>query len=75
MLVLSGEIWAKPVAFSDKTTMYADCGVSGGLEFEVIVSATVALGEYCTVEEANPSVMMGAGAGLMVRVALVVPLG
>ena len=46
MLVLSGEIWAKPVAFSDKTTMYADCGVSGGLEVEVIVIGMVLLGTY-----------------------------
>jgi len=74
MLVLSVEICAKLAAFGDNDTWYADCGVSVGLEVVPMVIGMVALGEYC-IEEANPMVIVGGGADVIVSVLVAVPWG
>jgi len=58
----------------DEFTVYSDCGVSGGLEVEVIDSAMVLPASYCTVA-GNPMVIVGGGAGVIVSVLVAVPLG
>ena len=76
MLVLSDEICTRLVL--DEVTVYSDCGVSGGLEVEVIDSAMVLPASYCTVEEVNPinpMVIVGGGAGVIVSILVAVPLG
>ena len=57
----------------DEDTWYSDCE-SGGLEVVPMVIGMVALGAYC-IEEANPMVIVGGGAGVIVNTLVAVPLG